>query len=136
MGCGFILLKRERKYSKSAITGEQVHQWFVSLTHSLATCAKALLSTQRQATGVHQVSKELPSSWCLVQLNLRCFGYTVQSQAWPQCSSALTSGSHSVSLKNCDVIFTCPALCWWAYSWRSPSLPYVGSRECRRYLLR
>lgn len=34
------------------------------------TCAKAFFSTQGKFTSIHQIAKEFPASWSLVQLHL------------------------------------------------------------------
>lgn len=39
------------------------------------TCAEALLPAQRQLASVHQVPKELPAGWSLVQLHLQSLGH-------------------------------------------------------------
>lgn len=40
------------------------------------TCSKTLLPAQRQHACIHQVSKELPPSWSLIQINFCCLGYS------------------------------------------------------------
>lgn len=45
--------------------------WWLSLTS-----AKALLSTQREFTSIHQIPKELPASWSLIQVHLQRFSHT------------------------------------------------------------
>lgn len=84
--------------------------WWPSLTS-----AKALLSTQREFTSIHQISKELPASWSLIQVHLQRFSHTEthrlhhirkKKDSWFALFPNLPKNIKTV------LVFTCPRLHW------------------------